>query len=254
MILRVLTAIATFGAISAALGQGVDSVQRLVAMQGAWGPKANSTGAVLTLVEGSRSTAEGHGVVRYRMVTSGLPKEKVYSLLMWQLGGQPQSVMSGITIDASGTAVCAGKPGTCRGDKADDPIDLAMQAGLGEVKRVALMSEDKSIHAFASVVPFPNRTTDGACTVEATLVTPKAEAVMLSATGFKPETTLDIEMNSEGEIQHPAGKTDASGAHEWVVLPFKKGLTKGRARVSVHSGACNPSLSFAWGEGSYVLQ
>ena len=41
---------------------------------------------------------------------------------------------------------------------------------------------------------------------------------------------------------------------EWVVLPFKKGLTKGRARVSVRSEGCKPSLSFAWGEGSYVLQ
>ena len=231
-----------------ASAQGLDSVQKLVAMQSAWGPKANSTGAVLTLVEGSRTTAEGHGVVRYRMVTSSLSKDKTYSLLMWQLGGQPQAVMSGITIDASGIAIYAGKPGTCRGDKPDDPIDLAMQAGLGEVKRVALITDDKSIHAFANVVPFPNRATDNGCTVEATLVTPKAEAVMLSATGFKPETALDIEMNPEGEIQRPAGKTDANGAYEWVVLPFKKGLTKGRSRVSVHSGNCKPSVSFAWGE------
>lgn len=254
MISRVLTVIMSFAAVLAASAQGLNSVQQLVAMQRAWGPKANSTGASLTLTEGSRTTTEGHTVVRYRMMTSGLAREKTYSLLMWQLGGEPRAVMSGITIDANGIAICAGKAGICRGDKPDDPIDLAMQAGLGEVKRVALMTEDKSIHAFASAVPFSNRAGDGGCTVEATLVTPKAEAVMLSATGFKPGNALEIEMNSEGEIQHPAGKTDANGAYEWVVLPFKKGLTKGRARVSVHSGSCTPSLSFAWGEGSYVLQ
>jgi hypothetical protein len=188
------------------------------------------------------------------MITSGLPKDKTYSLLMWQLGGQPQGVMSGITIDATGTAICAGKAGTCRGDKPDDPIDLAMQAGLGEVKRVALIAVDKSAQAFASVVPFPNRASDGGCTLEATLVTPKAEAVMLSAVGFKAGVALDIEMNSEGERQRPAARTDANGAYEWVVLPFKKGLAKGRAQVSVHADNCNPALSFAWGDGSYALQ
>jgi hypothetical protein len=238
----------------AASAQGLDSVQQLISMQRAWSPKTNSAGATLTLIEGSRTTADGHSVVRYRMMASGLPRDKTYSLVMWQLGGQPQGVMSGVTIDATGTAICAGKAGTCQGDKPDDPIDLAVQAGLGEVKRVALIAADKSAQVFASVVPFPNRATDGGCTLEATLVTPKAEAVTLSATGFKPGVTLDIEMNSEGEKHHPSAKTDANGAYELVVLPFKKGLAKGRARVSVHSDSCNPALSFAWGEGSYMLQ
>jgi hypothetical protein len=252
-----LTRILTLAALAASpvvWPQGVESVQQLVAMQRAWGPKTNSAGATLTLTEGSRSIANGYALVRYRMMTSGLPKDKTYSLVMWQTGGQPQGVMGGVTIDASGTAICSGRAGMCRGDKPDDPVDLAMQAGLGEVKRVALIATDKGAQAFAIVVFFPNRATDAGCTLEETLVTPKAEAAMLSATGFKPGVALDIEMNSEGEIQHPSGKTDANGTYEWVVLPFKKGLTKGRARVSVHSENCNPALSFAWGEGSYVLQ
>jgi len=114
MVLRALTVVTSAVALTG-FGQAVDSVQQLVAMQSAWGPKANSTGAVLTLVEGSRTTARGHTVVRYRMETSGLTKDKAYSLLMWQTGGQLQAVMSGITIDASGTAICAGKAGSCGG-------------------------------------------------------------------------------------------------------------------------------------------
>jgi hypothetical protein len=244
----------TFMAELSARTQGLDSVQQLVKAQSAWGPKANSSGAALSLTETSRATADGYAVVRYRMTTSGLPMDKKYSLLMWPLGGQPQEVMSGITIDSAGTAICAGKAGTCRGDKVDDPIDLAMQGGLGEIKRVALIAEDKGVRVFAGVVPFPNRASDRGCGLEATLVTPNAEAVMLSATGFKPGVALDVEMNSEGEIQRPSGKTDANGAYEWVVLPFKRGLPKGRAQISVHSDSCSPSLSFTWGEGSYVLQ
>lgn len=231
------------------------TVEKLVAMQRAWGSKMNSAGATLALKETSRTMANGHTVVRYRMLTSGLPADKVYSLIMWQLGGQPQTNLAGVTIDETGTAVCAGRPGTC-GDasKPNDPIDVAMLGGLGEPKRVGLVATDKGAQAFASVVPFPNRATDAGCVLEMTLVTPKAEAVMLSASGFKPGARLDLEMTSEGEKQQPAAKADENGAYEGVVLPFKKGLTKGRTQVSVHSDSCNPALSFAWGEGSYVLQ
>ena len=58
---------------SSAQESGAESVQQLVAMQRAWGARTNSPGATLTLTEGSRSTAQGHALVRYRMMTSGLP-------------------------------------------------------------------------------------------------------------------------------------------------------------------------------------
>ncbi len=256
-IMRTLCFLATtLSAIIAVLaqGSGPGSVQQLVSLQRAWGPKANSTGTLLTLIETARATADGHLVVHYRLTTSGLPKDKAYSLVMWQLGGQPQVILNSVSIDADGTAFCAGKADTCRGDKSNDPIDLAMEAGLGEVKRVGLFATDNSARVFANVVPFPNRAVDGGCALEATLVMPNSEAVMLVATGFKAGVALDIEMNSEGEKQHPGAKTNGSGAYEWVVLPSKKGVTMGRTQVTVHSDGCDPALSFAWGPGSYVLQ
>lgn len=235
-------------------GDAEADLRQLVARQQAWGPKASSAGATLTLAEGSRSATNGHTTIRYRMNTSGLPKDKIYSLVMWQLGGQPQAVMNGITLDNAGTAVCAGRSDTCHGEKPDDPIDLAMQAGMGETKRVALVATDKSAQVFASVVPFPRIGTDRGCTIEARLVTPNAEAMMLSVKGTKPGAAIETEMNSEGEKQRSSAKTGADGAYEWVALPFKSGLTKGHAEVTARSEGCNPSLSFAWGAGSYALQ
>jgi hypothetical protein len=79
MISRALTVVMSLTALLAASAQGLNSVQQLVAMQRAWGPKANSAGVSLTLTEGSRTTTEGHTVVRYRMMTSGLAKDKTYS-------------------------------------------------------------------------------------------------------------------------------------------------------------------------------
>jgi hypothetical protein len=237
-------------------GQSAQVVlNKLVANQRAWGSKMNSAGATLELKEVSRSLSNGHTAVKYRMQASGLPADKVYSLVMWQLGAQPQENLAGVTIDGSGTAICAGRPGTCgTADKPNDPIDLVMMAGLGETKRLGLIATDKAAQAFASIVPFPNRATDGGCTLEATLVTPNAEAMLLFVTGFKPGVPLKIESTSEGEKQYSSGKTDGNGAYDWAILPFKKGLIKGRAQVSVRSDGCGPTLSFAWGTDSYILQ
>jgi hypothetical protein len=84
---------------------------------------------------------------------------------------------------------------------------------------VGLIATDKSAQVFASVVPFPKRTTDGGRNLEAALVTPNAEAMMLSVTGLKPGIALDIEMNSEGEAAS-LDQDRCKRAYEWVVLPF----------------------------------
>ena len=84
-----------------AVAQGADTSlrEKLIAMQRAWGSEMGSKGAALFLKEVSRNTADGHAVIRYRMFTSGLPEDAVYSLLTWQLGGLPQTVLTGITLD-----------------------------------------------------------------------------------------------------------------------------------------------------------
>ena len=98
------------------------SLQQIVAMQRAWGPKTNSAGATLTLTEGSRTTSNGRAVVRYRMITSGLPKGQTYSLVMWQLGGQPQGILNGVTLDATGTAICGAGRVRAEGTKLTTPL------------------------------------------------------------------------------------------------------------------------------------
>ncbi|MDP9053602.1 MAG: hypothetical protein M3N93_04780 [Acidobacteriota bacterium] len=117
-----------------------------------------------------------------------------------------------------------------------------------------MIAADKSAQAFASVVPFPIHNSDAGCSLEALLVTPNAEAVLVSLTGFKPGVSLDLESTSESEAGRSSGKADEKGNYEWIILPFRKGLTKGRTQVTVHADGCSPTLSFAWGTGSYVLQ
>jgi hypothetical protein len=53
----------------------------------------NSRGAALKLKEIARGTLKGSTVVKYRLLTSGLPRDKIYSLVNvavgWAAADQP---------------------------------------------------------------------------------------------------------------------------------------------------------------------
>ncbi len=229
--------------------------ETIAAMHKSWGPKANSPGTDLRIEEASRSQVDGHQVVKYRLIASGITSEKVYSLVVWPLNGQPTKALAGITIDSQGMAICPGRPGTCgSADKPDDPIELKVSGGLAEPKRFGLVSSDQSIKVFAVVVPFPNRSTDHGCTLEEILLVPNSEAVILRGSGFAKGASLRIGADAEGENRDQMVKADDSGVYEMLLLPFKKGVAKGRTTVTFQSDSCSPMLSFDWGKGSYQPQ
>jgi hypothetical protein len=230
-------------------------IDKTVAMHRAWGPKTSSPGTTLMLQESSRGHAGDHTVVKYRVVTSGLPSEKIYSLVAWPLDGQPRQVLTGIMLNENGIAVCPGRPGTC-GDAShpDDPIDLAVSAGLAEPKRFGLISADQMNKVFVSYIPFPNRSVDSDCVLEETLLASNAEAVIVRGSGFQAGAKLDIQALGNGERLAQSAKANESGVYEMVLLPFKRGSTKGQTSVVFRTDSCAPSLSFDWGTDSYRLQ
>jgi hypothetical protein len=249
-----------FGVNMIALAQGgvtKSSVlaEKIAAMHRAWGPKASSPGTTLRFEESARAEVGGHKVIKYRLITSGLPSEKLYSLMTWPLDGQPSKALTGVAIDDKGIAICPGRPGTCgTPDKPDDPIDLALSGGLAEPKRFALISTDQTIKVFAAIVPFPNGTTDHGCTLAEVLLVGNAEAVILRGSGFSGDAKVLIAAVTNDEKQEQSVKADESGAYEMVMLPFKKGVAKGRTTVTFRTDTCSPSLSFDWGKDSYQLQ
>jgi hypothetical protein len=157
-------------------------------------------------------------------------------------------VLRGVTLDASGLAICAGKPNTCGSpDKPDDPIDLATRPAPGEPVRLGLVSEDGSAKVFAKLNPIPIRGEDRGCRVEATLLTPGAEAVLIEGSGFPPSRQATFDSDSEGERHRGNVKMDAEGAYTGLVLPYTKGVASGTLHVTLKSGKCAPALSVPWG-------
>jgi hypothetical protein len=115
-----------------------------------WGPKMNSPGLAISLKETGRRESDGHTAVMYRIFATGFPEDGIYSLTTVDLNLNVSTALEGITLDKSGQAICAGKPGTCSGVAPNDPVDLAIFAARGEAKRFGFVSQDGRSKAFIS--------------------------------------------------------------------------------------------------------
>lgn len=222
-----------------------NSAENLVRMHEAWGSKASTPNASLVIKESERSGQ----VIKLRLIAEGLPKDGVYSLVTWPVTQKGLSVaLRGVTLDASGLAICAGTLGTCgSADKPNDPIDLVTQPIPGEPVRMGLVSADGAVKVFAKLVPNPLRGEDRGCSVEATLLTPGAELVSIVGSGFPPVIDLTMDTESEGERHGGKGQTDANGRYVSAILPYKQGVAGGIAKVTLKAAKCMPSVSVAWG-------
>ena len=228
----------------ASKGNEPNPAENLVRMHEAWG-KASTSGTSLVIKEFTRSGQ----TIKFRLIADGLPKDGVYSLLAWPVTQKgPGEVLKGVTLDASGLAVCAGLPGTCgSADKPNDPIDLVLQPVPGEPVRFGLASVDGAINVFARVVPIPLRGEDKGCSVEAVLLTPGAKLVLIVGSGFPSNSELTMDSNSEGERHGGKGRSDAEGRYLSAILPYKQGVRGGILKVNLKAAACGPSVSVPWG-------
>jgi hypothetical protein len=173
-----------------------------------------------------------------------------YALVQWPVTQKsPSDGLQGVTLDDSGMAICAGRPGTCGSpDKPNDPIDITMTAIPGEPKRMALISPDQKEKAFLTIVPVPNEASDKDCHIQSVLLTPGAEAVAIEASGFEPNAEISIATSSGDEHHNGKSKAGPDGTYFTVLLPYRSGVQRGTTKVRLKSAACSPELSFNWGK------
>lgn len=222
------------------------AIEQLVRSHSGWSSALNTPGATLDLEEMSRAGNE----IAYRLRGSGLPSGKRYTLIQWPVTGDPVEAMRGITFNETGIAICAGSPGTCgTPDVPNDPIRFVLHPALGEPFRIALAAENEpTVRALLKVVPVPNEGRDKGCRVQAVLLRPQAQIVILESSGFAAGAELTLESESAGERVTGKGKADAAGAYSSMLLPYVKGRSGGTTRVRLRSSACAPSVAFRWGK------
>jgi hypothetical protein len=210
-----------------------------------WGPELNSPGATLAVKETSR---EG-GTVTFSLRASGLPKDRVYVLFQWPVTQmKPVPALRGVTFDADGVAICAGRTGTCGNlEKPNDPIELTAIPALGEPYRFAVAAQDDpAIKAYVKVVPMPIESVDKACHLRGVVLMPHGILVGVEAVGYPPDSAIDFHTDSEGEIHDSKPKTDNTGRYVTAVLPVKAGVYAGNVHIRAAAANCAPEISVPW--------
>ncbi|WP_211256339.1 hypothetical protein [Edaphobacter aggregans] len=236
--------------------QGMDGAKKLMQQQVAW-EFSSTPGAKLIAKERSRTKGEQGTVVRYDLVTEGLPHDQHYTLLFWPLNGPVKPVEGGISLTDDGRLICTGKTkADCAPSRPDaNPvIDMALTAAKGEAKRFGVISDDQKWKALATVVAFPMIGADDGCSLEALRVTPDAQAVMIRGKGFPPNAVLAMTSDSAGEVATGSWQVSEKGDLISLVMPEVRGKTEGKTTVRVKAPACAPQVSFEWGKSSYHFE
>jgi hypothetical protein len=205
--------------------------------------------------------------VRYYIYVKGVPPDSVFRQLQWPVDQEkPTAALSGITLNADGLMICAGRtPGQCHnGDKLDAPIQFTMQKPLkGEPRRFIFFSP--GIRIPISIVPDPVQSEDKSCKLNVIRLSAKFELALIEASGFP--TTSDVRMRTSagGEpgviakidesgktstADKSAGlavKTDGKGTIQTTVLNNTTKTPMGTETVEVTAPGCSPKVSYEWG-------
>lgn len=217
-----------------------------------WGK--NSAGVELATHEGPRERASSGTVLIYNILGRGFPADKTYDLWFWTLGKKPAKAMAGVSFDKRGVLVCSGKPGSCKGDGADDPINIKATAMLGEPKRFGVISTDGKIAGFAEAVPFPVEAKDKNCKLSVVRLTQLADSLDVRGSGFIPHETLTVKESFSGRdlVKNPTVAADGTW-HETVAVR-EPGWDSGTAAFNAAGKACSVNITFHWGNGSNQQQ
>ncbi len=221
------------------------AVETLVNGHVAWSSKLTSPGASIQIKEIERNGS----MIKYRLFVSGLPADKLFSVMAWPVTNQqPMVAMEGASIGKDGVVICAGRTSEQCGDssKPDDPIDLVFNPAPGEPLRLGVVSGQN--RATATIIPNPITGKDKDCTLAASRLLPHFELAYLTGSGFPANTTLTFESQSYGEKLPINSKSDADGNLRFVVLPAVKGHSAGTTTVRAVGITCSPTLKFEWGK------
>jgi hypothetical protein len=233
----------------AATAAGCDSTR--------WREDCSTPGVQLALVEQQRWKVRRDIVVGYGLTARGVPGGRVYALWVKPTAVKPYALMTGFAPDSSGAVICADSValanlprtaaalGWCKRGLGGVGLS-AGQFARGEAYRVALISTDDSVFAYAAAIPHPLEASASGCTVTGEMHS--RELFAFSGTGFRPGETVQVSMRSGSEAIAASQDADQGGRLAVrLVLPAVKGKAGGDATYEVAGAGCKVILRYGWG-------
>lgn len=231
-----------------------DLVQRQVGWDDALPNQKNPTGLHFTFTKIDETPSRNGRLVRYRVYVPGASEKKTYTLGTWKIGSELHVLPIDVYVNAKGLLMVH-KP-TPEQENSDsvadaDELDLATVAARGEPVRFVLATEDGKFMVPGTVVPFPISGSGTNCRIEARLVQPDGQAILLYADGLPPNSVIPFKAFSEGDTETPTFATNAAGHAATIDMPFVDGKDSGTLKVAIDSKGCSTSLEIPWGIAAY---
>jgi hypothetical protein len=208
----------------------------------AWELRNAAPGVVLTLEELRRRTRGAKQLVDYRLVVSGLPKDKTFKLWSKSLDRPPDFAFLTVYHDSSGDLVFEGG-----GERFKEVKISLSDFAKGEPIEYALISTDQAIQAYTRVVLFPIEAKDGPCVLSVQLGSRRGDVFLVMGQGFEPEGEVTIKSHSEGEVVSGTSPLSRDGKFATVVTPAVRGKRSGKASFTASGKDCSPTVDFEWG-------
>jgi len=208
-----------------------------------WDPRANPPGVVLALVEQDRKVASGITDVLYAIRASGFPKDKTYALWFWDsFTPKPYLAESNFKVDESGQLVSG------RGMVLQKLSFHLSRFARGEPVRMAVISTDQTIKAYARAYPLPIEATDNRCHLWVELLAPTGKSFLIQGEGFEPGEEVTTLSTSGSEVIRKTQTVLADGTLDpATALPAVVGKDSGVAAFSVSAKSCAPTVQYEWG-------
>lgn len=238
--------------------------------QARWGPLESAPGMSLELKETGRQKTAAGTEINYQIAGKGFTPDMQLTLLRWPLNKPVEKVMSGIVMDAQGTAVCGiaapgpaaptdstaannavAAPSCSKTMKPGTPISITATAAKGEAVRVALVASDHKHGAAVSYVPFPMEGSDRGCKLQVVLGSKDAELVLVEGEGFKQDKTYTLGTESFGQKRPMHATVSPQGSFIAALTPWTPNHTEGDTVVYYQSSTCSPTVDIHWGKDTY---
>jgi hypothetical protein len=230
-----------------AQAQAAQLAQNLVKQHEAWRSKLSTPGASIRAMESGRE----NGFVKYQFYVTGLPGDKLYTVLNWPVTqGRPSTLFEGVSLGKEGLVSCTGRlAGECNdpdSSAADHgAVDFTFQPAKGEPFRIAVVNGD--LRATVVIVPDAIAAKDKGCALEVVRLTPGFELAYFTGSGYPPNAEVAFDTESYGEKHTVKTAVDAYGGVHFAVLPFVTGHSGGTLKIAANGLACTPKLKFDWG-------
>lgn len=183
----------------------------------------------------------------------GAPTNNPWDVVLWKIDAdKPAIIYKSVWLNHRGILFRTRVPDEGQqADGGDGSIGLRLGGAKGEPYRYILLSDDRKIAIYGTVVPFPNTAKQGKCSAELRLGSKDGRYLLLSGSGFSANgavhltTAVAEKTTSDQEVS-----TDAKGSFITGLMP-PGDTPSGTREITISSPGCSLHFSQPWGAGTY---